>query len=67
MNKGRGLLAGLGVAVMLTACGGGGGGGSSDEDLALTFDYPSVSTAALWEDLQASPSISGLEGHTPNC
>lgn len=70
MSMGRGWFAGLGVAVMVSACGGGGGGGgasSGAEDLVLTFDYAGVSTASLWEPIEAVPNISGLEGHTPNC
>jgi len=47
---------------LLTACGGGGGSG----DLDVTFDYAPVETTVLSAN-NVSPTIQGLEGHSPSC
>lgn len=67
------LLLALTVAA-LTACGGGGGdgggggggGSSSGGDLAVNYYYGGVSFR-LWEAASHSPTIDGLQGHTPRC
>jgi Putative Ig domain len=60
------LAAAIAICLPLfPGCGGGGGGGS--EDLSVGFSYPNQQPIYVWNDAEVLPSISGLEGHTPQC
>lgn len=54
------------AAIALTACGGGGGGGSGDGST-LTVSLSYGDSAQLFRPSVIAPTMSGLEGHAPNC
>jgi hypothetical protein len=62
----RAALCGL-AASALVACGGGGsgGGGSGGDVLNVSFSY--TGNALLFRASTIQPSITGLNGHAPNC
>lgn len=59
----------LAATISLCACGGGGGGGGGGSpDLAVAFNYGVPDpTYVLWSPMEQSPTLQGLDGHTPNC
>lgn len=55
------------ASLFLAACGGG-GGEQQDPPLVVTFDYGGNGMVAqLWVPTSQSPTLLGLEGHTPSC